>query len=307
VRLFRTAQQGSTMLSGSMVAVVTPMDSDGAVNYRDLARVIDFHVSEGTEALIVAGTTGESATLDHGEHIELLERACELAEGRMPIIAGTGSNSTAQTLRLSRAVDRLPIVGFLVVTPYYNKPPQEGMRRHFSAIADAVQHPVILYNVPGRTGVDLKPETVAKLAVHPNIAGIKEATGELARVRVLRETCGPDFVLLSGDDATAREFMLQGGDGVISVTGNVAPARMRRLCDAARAGRRAEAERIDADLQSLHRNLFCESNPIPVKWAVQQMGLIGPGIRLPLIPLAPQFHAIVSSAMTAAGVQVAAA
>jgi len=295
------------MLSGSMVAVVTPMDSDGAVNYRDLARVIDFHVSEGTEALIVAGTTGESATLDHGEHIELLERACELAEGRMPIIAGTGSNSTAQTLRLSRAVDRLPIVGFLVVTPYYNKPPQEGMRRHFSAIADAVQHPVILYNVPGRTGVDLKPETVAKLAAHPNIAGIKEATGELARVRVLRETCGPDFVLLSGDDATAREFMLQGGDGVISVTGNVAPARMRRLCDAARAGRRAEAERIDADLQSLHRNLFCESNPIPVKWAVQQMGLIGPGIRLPLIPLAPQFHAIVSSAMTAAGVPVAAA
>jgi 4-hydroxy-tetrahydrodipicolinate synthase len=295
------------MLTGSMVAVVTPMDADGAVNYRDLARVIDFHVSAGTEALIVAGTTGESATLDHEEHIELLERACEIAEGRVPIIAGTGSNSTTQTLNLSLAVDRLPIAAYLVVTPYYNKPPQEGMRRHFTAIADAVHHPVILYNVPGRTGVDLKPETVAKLAGHPNIAGIKEATGELARVRVLRETCGAKFVLLSGDDATAREFMLQGGDGVISVTAYVAPAGMRRLCDAARAGRRGEAERIDADLQPLHRTLFCESNPIPVKWACQKMGLIGPGIRLPLIPLAPQYHAAVASAMIAAGVQVDAA
>jgi len=295
------------MLKGSMVAVVTPMDADGAVNYRDLARVIDFHATGGTEALIVAGTTGESATLDHEEHIELLDRACELAEGRIPIIAGTGSNSTKQTLNLSRAVDRLPIAAYLVVTPYYNKPPQEGMRRHFSAVADAVHHPVILYNVPGRTGVDLKPETVAKLATHPNIAGIKEATGELARVRVLRETCGADFVLLSGDDATAREFMLQGGDGVISVTGNVAPEAMRRLCDAARGGRRVEAERIDADLQGLHKNLFCESNPIPVKWAVQKMGLIGPGIRLPLTPLAPQYHSLVASAMITAGVQVAAA
>jgi 4-hydroxy-tetrahydrodipicolinate synthase len=295
------------MLRGSIVAVVTPMDSDGSVDYRGLGRLIDFHANQGTEALVVAGTTGESATLEHEEHIELLERACELAEGRMPIIAGTGSNSTAQTLRLSRAVDRLPIAGFLVVTPYYNRPPQEGMRRHFSLIADAVDHPVILYNVPGRTGVDLKPDTIVKLSAHPNIAGIKEATGELARVGMLREACGADFVLLSGDDATAREFMLQGGDGVISVTANVAPAGMRRLCDSARADRRAEAERIDADLQGLHRTLFCESNPIPVKWAVQQMGLIGPGIRLPLIPLAPQHHAAVSGAMTAAGVQVAAA
>jgi len=295
------------MLTGSMVAVVTPMDSDGSVSYRDFARVIDFHVSEGTEALVVAGTTGESATLSHDEHIELLERACELAAGRIPIVAGTGSNSTTQTLNLSRAVDGLPIAAFLVVTPYYNKPPQEGMRRHFAAVADAVRHPVILYNVPGRTGVDLKPETVAKLAPHGNISGIKEATGELARVRVLRETCGADFVLLSGDDATAREFMLQGGDGVISVTGNVAPAGMRHLCDSARGGRRAEAEQIDAALVGLHQKLFCESNPIPVKWAVEQMGLIGPGIRLPLLRLAPQYHAAVSDAMLAAGVRVAAA
>jgi len=295
------------MLTGSMVAVVTPLDFGGSVNYRDFARVIDFHVNEGTEALVVAGTTGESATLGHDEHIELLERACELAAGRIPIVAGTGSNSTTQTLNLSRAVDGLPIAAFLVVTPYYNKPPQEGMRRHFAAVADAVRHPVILYNVPGRTGVDLKPETVAKLAPHGNISGIKEATGELARVRVLRETCGADFVLLSGDDATAREFMLQGGDGVISVTGNVALAGMRHLCDSARGGRRAEAEQIDAALVGLHQKLFCESNPIPVKWAVEQMGLIGPGIRLPLLRLAPQYQAAVSDAMLAAGVRVAAA
>jgi 4-hydroxy-tetrahydrodipicolinate synthase len=290
-----------------MVAVVTPMNSDGAINYRDFAKLIDFHVAGGTQTLVVAGTTGESATLEHEEHIQVIERACEIADGRIPIMAGTGSNSTAQTLRLSRAVDRLPIVGFLVVTPYYNKPTQEGMRRHFSTIADAVSHPVILYNVPGRTGVDLKTDTVVKLASHPNIAGIKEATGELDRVRVLREGCGDDFALLSGDDATACEFMLRGGHGVISVTANVAPRGMRQLCDAAVAGKRAEAERIDAALQGLHRTLFSESNPIPVKWAVQQMGLIGPGIRLPLTPFAAQYHLAVRNAMGSAGVQVAAA
>jgi 4-hydroxy-tetrahydrodipicolinate synthase len=295
------------MLSGSMVAVVTPMDADGAVNYRQFAKVIDFHVESGTQVLVVAGTTGESATLDHNEHIEVIEKACELAAGRIPIVAGTGSNSTTQTLKLSRAVDRLPIVGFLVVTPYYNKPPQEGMRRHFAAIADAVGHPVILYNVPGRTGVDLKPETVIKLASHPNIQALKEATGELNRLRVLRDGCGPDFKLLSGDDETCCEFMLQGGDGVISVTANVAASGMRQLCDAAIARRRDVAEAIDARLQPLHKKLFCESNPIPVKWAVQRMGLIGPGIRLPLIPLAPQYHAAVLEAMTAASVSVAAA
>ena len=295
------------MLSGSMVAVVTPMDADGAVDYGQLAKVVDFHVEAGTEALIVAGTTGESATLDHDEHIEVIEKACELARGRIPIVAGTGSNSTKQTLNLSRAVDRLPIAAFLVVTPYYNKPTQEGMRRHFSIVADAVSRPLILYNVPGRTGVDLKPDTVIKLAAHGNINAIKEATGELNRVHVLREACGSDFKLLSGDDATCCEFMLQGGDGVISVTANVAPSAMRRLCDVARAHKRGEAERIDATLQPLHRTLFCESNPIPVKWAVEQMGLIGPGIRLPLTTLAPQFHAAVLDAMTAAGVRVAAA
>ena len=295
------------MLSGSMVAVVTPRDADGTVNYRQFAKVIDFHVDAGTQALVVAGTTGESATLDHEEHIDVIAKACELAAGRIPIVAGTGSNSTAQTLKLSRAVDRLPVVAFLVVTPYYNKPPQEGMRRHFLSVADAVSRPLILYNVPGRTGVDLKPETVIKLAAHPNIQAIKEATGELNRVRVLRDACGESFKLLSGDDATSCEFMLQGGDGVISVTANVAAAAMRQLCDAAIAGNRSAAESIDSHLQPLHRTLFCESNPIPVKWAVQRMGLIGPGIRLPLTPLAPQYHAAVLEAMTAASVRVAAA
>ena len=186
------------MLSGSMVAVVTPMDADGKVNYRQFAKVIDFHVESGTEVLVVAGTTGESTTLDHDEHVEVISKACELAAGRIPVIAGTGSNSTAQTLKLSRAVDRLDIVAFLIVTPYYNKPTQEGMRRHFSAVADAVTRPLILYNVPGRTGVDLKPDTVIKLAGHPNIRAIKEATGELNRVHVLRDGCGPKFSLLSG-------------------------------------------------------------------------------------------------------------
>ena len=184
------------MLTGSMVAVVTPMDADGKVNYRQFAKVIDFHVESGTEVLVVAGTTGESATLDHEEHVDIIAKACELAAGRIPIVAGTGSNSTAQTLKLSRAVDRLGIAAFLVVTPYYNKPTQEGMRRHFSAVADAVTRPLILYNVPGRTGVDLKPDTVIKLAGHPNIKGIKEATGELNRVHVLRDGCGPELCLV---------------------------------------------------------------------------------------------------------------
>ena len=293
-------------LVGSMVAVVTPMDTDGTINYDQLRALVDFHVDAGTQALVVAGTTGESATLDHREHVELLERACEIAAGRIPIVAGTGSNSTAQTLNLSKAVDRLPIVAFLVVTPYYNKPTQEGMRRHFSAVADAVQRPLILYNVPGRTGVDLTPRTVVQLASHPNIHGIKEATGELERVPVLREECGPGFALLSGDDATCCEFMLQGGNGVISVTANVAPAGMRRLCDAARAGRRVEAERIDADLRELHRTLFLESNPIPVKWAVEQMGLIGPGIRLPLTRFVAEHQAAVRAALAQAGVRLSA-
>ncbi len=295
------------MFEGSTVALVTPMGADGQIDYGDLEALIDFHVGAGTEALVIAGTTGESATLAKSEHIDLIAKACELADGRIPIIAGTGSNATAQTLDLSVAVDALPVAGFLVVTPYYNKPNQEGLYRHFAAVADAVGRPVILYNVPGRTGVDLLPETVARLARHSNIVAVKEATGELDRVAALRNDCGKDFALLSGDDATSAEFMLLGGDGCISVTANVAPKKMRALCDAARAGQREEAERIDAELVGLHRSLFLESNPIPVKWAMAQMGFTGPGIRLPLVGLAAEYHDEVRRAMAAAGVDIAAA
>jgi len=291
------------MFSGSIVALVTPMDTAGGVDEGQLGRLIEFHLDAGTEAFVIAGTTGESATLSRDEHVALVRRACELVDGRAPVIAGTGSNSTAQTLDLSRAVDRLPVAGFLIVTPYYNKPTQEGMYRHFSAVADAVERPVILYNVPGRTGVDLHPETVARLAAHGNITAIKEATGELGRVDTLRRACGSEFSLLSGDDVTACEFMLRGGNGVISVTANVAPAKMRTLCDAACSGDRIQAERIDGQLGKLHQALFVESNPIPVKWAVEQLGFTAAGIRLPLTALAEEHHETVRAAMAAAAVE----
>ena len=292
------------MSIGSIVALVTPMNAAGDIDEPQLARLVEFHLEAGTEGFVIAGTTGESATLTRGEHIGVIERACQLVDGRAPVIAGTGSNSTAQTLDLSRAVDSLPVAGFLLVTPYYNKPGQEGMYRHFCTVADAVSRPVILYNVPSRTGVDLTSATVARLARHGNISAIKEATGELGRVTQLRRVCGKDFVLLSGDDLTACEFMLRGGDGVISVTANAAPAQMRALCDAARSGERVEAERIDAELGSLHRALFVESNPIPVKWAVEQLGFPAPGIRLPLTRLAREHRETLRLAMAEAGVEV---
>ena len=291
------------MFFGSIVALVTPMDTAGAVDEGQLARLIEFHLEAGTQAFVVAGTTGEAATLSRDEHVELISRTCQLVDGRVPVIAGTGSNSTAQTLDLSRAVDRFPVAGFLVVTPYYNKPTQEGMYRHFSAVADAVERPVILYNVPGRTGVDLHPETVARLATHGNITAIKEATGELGRVATLRKGCGSDFSLLSGDDVTACEFMLGGGNGVVSVTANVAPGEVRALCDAACSGDRIQAERIDGQLGALHQALFVESNPIPVKWAVEQLGFTSDGIRLPLTALVDEHHETVRAAMAAAGVE----
>jgi len=293
------------MFAGSTVALVTPMNGDGSINFGDLARLIDFHVDAGTEALVIAGTTGESATLTKDEHIELIARSCELAGQRIPVIAGTGSNSTVQTLEMSNAVDDLPVIGFLMVTPYYNKPTQEGLYRHYSTIADAVQHPVILYNVPGRTGVDLTTDTTIRLSAHGNIAAIKDATADLDRVATMREGCGPDFVLLSGDDGTSSEFMLLGGDGCISVTANVAPAKMRALCDAARSGDRERATDIDNDLRGLHDALFLESNPIPVKWAVEQLGLAGPGIRLPLTRLDERYHGAVRDAMQMAQAEAA--
>jgi 4-hydroxy-tetrahydrodipicolinate synthase len=285
------------MLTGSLVAVVTPMHSDGSIDQGSFQRLIDMHVEAGTAGLIIAGTTGESATLEKSEHVELIRIAAEHAAGRIPIIAGTGSNATRQTIDLSVAVGRFPIDGYLVVVPYYNKPTQNGLFQHFAAIADAVDKPVLLYNVPGRTVADLQPDTVIRLAEHERIIGIKEATGDLARIPVLRDGCGSAFGLYSGDDATGREFMLQGGQGVISVTSNVAPRQMADMCAAAIAGDAASAAEIDSRLADLHRGLFLESNPIPVKWAMQRMGLIPAGIRLPLTPLSAEYHAVVEAAL----------
>jgi 4-hydroxy-tetrahydrodipicolinate synthase len=289
------------MFSGSSVALVTPMSADGTVDFACLERLVDLHVTEGTDCLVITGTTGESATLSKSEHIEVIRVAAERAAGRIPVVAGTGSNSTAQTIELSRAVAAYPIDGYLIVTPYYNKPTQEGLCRHYLAIADAVDRPVILYNVPGRTGVDMLPEAVAKVAKHSGIAGIKEATGDLSRVATLRAGCGDEFVLLSGDDATAREFILKGGQGVISVTANVAPALMAGMCEAALEGDDVLAAELDARLADLHRDLFVESNPIPVKWALERLGLIPGGLRLPLTPLSVVARPVVEAALRQAG------
>ena len=285
-----------------MVALVTPMAEDGTLDYDALARLIDFHIEEGSDALVVVGTTGESATLDTEEHCEVIRFAVERVSGRVPVIAGTGANATREAIELTERAQGAGADACLLVTPYYNKPTQEGLFRHFSAVAQAVAIPQILYNVPGRTACDMLPETVGRLARVPNIVGIKEATGDLGRVSTLRALCPPDFALYSGDDATAAEFCLMGGHGVISVTANVAPRAMHDLCDAAIAGQRAEAEGIDALLAGLHRNLFVESNPIPVKWALHAMGLIDRGIRLPLTWLSPGCEESVRLAMRQAGI-----
>jgi 4-hydroxy-tetrahydrodipicolinate synthase len=285
------------VFSGSIVALVTPMATDGSVDFECLRRLVDRHVEQGTDGLVIAGTTGESATLGRDEHIQVIRVAAEHARGRIPVIAGTGSNSTAQTIDLSRAVEGFPIDAFLLVVPYYNKPTQEGMFRHFGAIADAVRRPVILYNVPGRTVADLLPETVARLSGHPRIIGIKEATGDLRRAGQIRDLCGDEFELFSGDDATAREFMQAGGHGVITVTGNVAPALMAAMCEAALERDLPQAAELDAMLADLHRDLFVEANPIPVKWALERLGLIPPGIRLPLTPLSESAKPVVEAAM----------
>lgn len=295
-------------LRGSMVAIVTPMSGGvspaAPVDWTAFARLIEFHVAAGTDAIVAVGTTGESATLDEAEHIETIRRAVELVAGRIPVIAGTGANSTTEAIHLTAEAKRVGADACLLVTPYYNKPTQEGLYLHFRAVAEAVDIPQILYNVPGRTACDMLPETVARLADLPNVIGIKEATGDVARVARLRELCGPSFLLLSGDDATAREFMLAGGHGVISVTANVAPRAMHELCAAATAGDAATASRIDGPLASLHRDLFCESNPIPVKWGLHAMGLIGTGIRLPLTWLSSAGETKVRAALREAGIDL---
>jgi 4-hydroxy-tetrahydrodipicolinate synthase len=292
------------LLKGSLVALVTPFDTDNRVDFGTLKRLIDFHVAEGSDGLVIAGTTGESATLGKDEHVELVARAVEIADGRLPVIAGTGSNSTSQTIDLSRAVADTGIDGYLVVVPYYNKPVQEGLYRHFTAIADAVAKPVMLYNVPGRTVADLLPETVARLAAHENIVAIKEATGDIGRLREIQQLVGENLRFFSGDDFTVLPFIEQGGHGVVTVSGNVAPAKMSELCTHAAAGRHDEAKAIDDVLQPLNTALFVESNPIPVKWAVHKMGLIPPGIRLPLTEFSSEYHEQMLAAMAGAGVEL---
>ena len=289
------------MITGSIVALVTPMRADGAVDHEALAKAVDRVIEAGSAAIVSVGTTGESATLDVDEHTDVIRRTIDVAAGRVPIIAGTGANSTTEAIHLTAAAKAAGADAALLVTPYYNKPPQEGLYRHFKAVAEAVDLPQILYNVPGRTAVDMLPATVERLADVPGIVGIKEAKGDLDRVRELVRLGLPDFALYSGDDATARASILAGFHGDISVTANVAPEGMARMCAAALAGDAEQAATIDADLAGLHRALFVEPNPIPVKWALAELGLIDEGIRLPLVPLDPAFHDDVRAALRLAG------
>ena len=290
------------MFHGSMVALVTPMHAGGGIDEHSLQRLIDFHIENGTDAIVTVGTTGESATLDEEEHCHVIRRTVELAAGRIPVIAGTGANSTREAIRLTHCAMEADVDACLLVTPYYNKPTQEGLYQHFRAVAEAVPVPQILYNVPGRTACDLLPETIERLATISNIIGIKEATGDLERARTILDCCGNRLDVYSGDDATAMELILLGGKGNISVTANVAPAAMHEMCAAALARDRDAAGAINQSLEILHRALFVESNPIPVKWALHAMGLIPPGIRLPMTPLAEVFHDTVRQALRQAGV-----
>ena len=285
-----------------MVALVTPMFADGSVDFDSLSKLIEMHIESGTAAIVSMGTTGESATLDMDEHCEVMRRTVEMAAGRIKVIGGTGSNSTTEAIQLTRCAQQGGADACLLVAPYYNKPTQQGLYLHHKSIAESVDIPQILYNVPGRTVCDILPETVASLAVIPNIVGIKEATGSLERMREILSRVPVDFDLYSGDDETGVEFMLQGGHGVISVTNNVAPKAMAAVCEAALAGDREKAVELNRLLEGLHKNLFVEANPIPVKWALNAMGLIPDGIRLPLTPLSKEFHEPLRNALRDAGV-----
>jgi 4-hydroxy-tetrahydrodipicolinate synthase len=290
------------MFSGSMVAIVTPMTADGGLDWPAWDRLLDFHAREGTDGIVVGGTTGESPTLSGDEIEELTGRAVARCRDKVKVIVGAGTHSTAATVARTRSLSRLGVDAVMLVTPYYNKPPQEGLYRHFSAAADASAVPVILYNVPTRTSVDLLPSTVARLARHPQIVAVKEATGSMSRAREILNSCPPEFTLLSGDDATAVDLMSLGARGVISVSANVAPRRMHEACEAALSGDLDKARAIDASLQPLHKDLFVEANPIPVKWAVARMGLIGNTIRLPLVELSSEHRETVLRAVRSAGV-----
>lgn len=289
-------------LTGSMVALVTPMHDDGSLDFQTYGRLIDWHVAEGTHAIVAVGTTGESPTVTVEEHLELIRIAVERSAGRVPVIAGTGANATAEAIELTREALRLGADASLQVVPYYNKPTQEGLYRHFRAVAEAVEIPVILYNVPGRTVADLAHETTIRLAQIPNIVGIKDATGHLERGQWLIREAPSHFAVYSGDDPTAAALMLLGGKGNISVTANVLPRQMADLCLLAMSGQAEAAARLNRELLPLHKALFCEANPIPVKWALSHLGKMAGGIRLPLCPLSESGQSQVAAALTTLGV-----
>ena len=289
-------------LTGSMVALITPMHNDGSIDFAALKQLVEFHISSGTRAIISMGTTGESATLDQDEHIEVMRQTIDFVGGRIPVIAGTGANSTSEAIELTQAAKDMGADACLLVTPYYNKPTQEGLYQHYKAIAQAVEIDQILYNVPGRTAVDMLPETIVRLAQIDNIIGVKDATGDLRVAQALIDTCPEDFLLYSGDDATAVEFILMGGHGGISVSANVAPDKVSQAYAAAYADDKDLAESIDQTLLGLHQHLFVESNPIPVKWALHKMGKCESGIRLPLTILSTDAQSVLTQDLTDLGV-----
>jgi len=285
------------MITGSIVALVTPMHADGRVDWESLDNLVDFHIDQGTDAIVAVGTTGESATLETQEHIDVIERVVKRSAGRRPIIAGTGANNTAEAIELTHEAKRVGADACLLVTPYYNKPPQRGLIAHHEAIANAVDIPQWLYNVPGRTAVDMLPETVSVLADIPQITAVKEATGDMARAKQLIDLVGDRIAVYSGDDETAYQLILLGGKGNISVTANVAPAMMHELCMLALDGEADEARALNDKLMGVHNAMFVEANPIPVKWAIERMGKSGPGIRLPLVGLDPELQPNVELAL----------
>jgi len=289
------------MFKGSMVAIATPMQEDGSVDFNALDRLVDFHLENQTDVIIPAGTTGESATLDHEEHCQVIKRVVDRVNGRVPVIGGTGANSTWEAISLTRCAAEAGVDACLLVTPYYNKPTQEGLYQHYKKIAEEVDIPQILYNVPSRTACDMLPATVARLAELKNIVGVKEASGDMSRAIEIQKFCGPDFMVVSGEDGQAMESILAGGHGVISVTANVAPRLMHEMCAAALAGDREKAQALNEQLEDLHRDLFIESNPIPTKWALHEMGLIPTGIRLPLTPLDEQYHSVLRATLSKVG------
>jgi 4-hydroxy-tetrahydrodipicolinate synthase len=290
------------MIQGSIVAIVTPMFPDGSIDYDRLKALVEFHISSGTNAIVAVGTTGESPTVSMEENVAIIGAVIKYSAGRIPVIAGTGANSTTEAIELSRHAKQIGAQYSLSVVPYYNRPTQEGMYQHFKAIVEAVELPQILYNVPGRTVADLSNDTTLRLSQVPGIIGIKDATGNLERAADLIRRAPKDFALYSGDDGSALAFMLTGGHGVISVTANVAPALMSTMCRAALQGDFAAARAANDRLQALHRDLFVEGNPIPVKWVLEQMGRIGAGLRLPLTPLSSSYHSRLREAMRAAGI-----